>query len=91
MNTVEYVIYQDYTREIKRFDNHDDAIDFLEKFAKEYENEYRIRLNKSDDTLTLQDFDTGVILSTLRIKAYDNRVKNGGIFNGFNLAQLSRA
>ena len=91
MKTVEYVAYQDYTRELARFDKHEDAIKYLEDAAKEYEDKYRVRLDKVGETLTFQDFDTGNIVSTIRIKAYDNRVKNGGIFDGFNFAQILRA
>ena len=90
MSPIEYVVMQDYTRELLRTNDHDKAVKYLEDAAKEYEDRFRVRLNKSDETLTFQDFDTGKIISTIRIKVYDNRVTNGGLFNGFNLANLLR-
>ena len=91
MSPIEYVVMQDYTRELLRTDKHEEAIKYLEDASKEYEDKFRVRLDKKSETLTFQDFNTGEIISTIRIKVYDNRVKDGGLFNGFNFANLLRA
>lgn len=88
-NTIEYRVIQDHIRELLRTNSREDAKEYLKEVAKEHENKYRVRLDEKNDTLTIQDFNTGLIITTLRIKTYDNRVSGGGLYtHGFNLAQL---
>lgn len=88
-NTIEYRVIQDHTKELLRTNSREDANNYLKEVAKEYKNDYRVRLDEINSTLTIQDFNTGTIITTLRVKVYDNRVSGGGLYtHGFNLAQL---
>lgn len=84
---IEYIVMQNYTKEVFRAYTWEECIDYLNLVIEEYKDspDYILRYNERDGSLVFQDIHSGKFVTKLSIRIYDPR--GGSIFNGFNLEQ----
>lgn len=82
-----YIVTQDGSKQVFEGSNEKECHDYLNLVIEDYPNLIH-RLNEKDGTLTLQDPETGTLLTTLRIKVVDISAGSRGVYDGINLASL---
>ena len=68
---VEYVIIKDGTQEVFRAKTWNDCIDYLRRVKDIYEESYRVVLNETDGSLSLQDYYTHDFILSMLIRIDD--------------------